>query len=260
MIQTISLTDKNMVKSRFYRSIATYNRSAVVQKNIAQELIREVASIEAPRFDKVLEIGCGTGFLTDALLKRFQPQQYILNDLVGLMQNEIAQIASKHDFSRWSFIEGDAEKIPLPGHLDLVVSSSTIQWFQHPAAFFNTISQSLQRNGILALSTFGEENFREIKTLSKVGLHYPSLLELNMWLTPFFKDIQIKEDIVPLHFVSPREILLHIKQTGVNGIERKNWNKTDLFRFESNYRETFSMPGNTLSLTYHPIIIIAKKR
>lgn len=260
MIQTITPTNRNIVKRRFYRSIVTYNQSAIVQKNIAQELVQKVFSRNGLRYDKVMEIGCGTGFLTDALLKQIHPQQYILNDLVGLMENEISQITSSHNYTRWSFIEGDAEKIPLPNHLDLVISSSVIQWFQNIPTFFRNISKSLQHNGNLAISMFGEKNFREIKAISNIGLPYPSLLDLKMWLTPFFKYIQIEEDIIPLHFASTKEILLHIKKTGVNGIEHKHWHKTDLLHFENKYREIFSMPDNTLSLTYHPIFIIAKKR
>jgi len=256
----IALTNKNMVKQRFYRSIVTYNQSAIVQKNIAQELVRMVSSIEGLKLDNILEIGCGTGFLTDAILKQYQPRQYILNDLVGLMQDEITKITSKHNFSRWSFIEGDAEKIPFPGHLDLVISSSTIQWFQDLVSFFKAISLSLKNNGTLALSTFGEKNFQEIKAISNIGLHYPSILELKTWLAPYFSDIQVKEDIIPLQFVSPREILLHVKQTGVNGIEYKKWGKSDLLHFENTYKETFSIPGNMLGLTYHPVFVIARKR
>lgn len=259
---TIQMTEvnKDIVRNRFFRSIETYNHEAVIQKSIARELINKVSLPVDSECCKVLEIGCGTGFLTDELLKKLHPQQYILNDLVGEMREEIQKVTQRHYFSRWLFVEGDAEQIQFPEKFDLVISSSVIQWFRYPARFLASISKSMNGNGLLAVSTFGKENFREIKTLLNFGLNYPSIPELTSWLSLFFYDIHIEEKIIVKQFTSSKEVLKHIKHTGVNGIESKPWNKTDLLYFENNYRAAYSGPNNTLSLTYHPILITARKK
>jgi malonyl-CoA O-methyltransferase len=252
--------DKEKVKKRFGRSIFSYNEEALVQKSIARELMLKITDIEKATYPRVLEIGCGTGFLTRELLQCYRPQYYVINDLVDTMQGEVEQIARIHEFTRWSFIPGDAEKLIFPGTFDLVVSASTIQWFQDTAVFFHSISRSMSRGSILAFSTFGTDNFKEIRTLHSAYLNYPLPEELISWLSPTFHVLHCSEKIVSRCFETPRDVLRHIRHTGVNAVENRSWNKRTLLNLEMNYRNFYSNPDGTVNLTYHPIIIIAQKK
>ena len=59
------MTDKELVRKRFCGAAEHYDAEALVQKNMAERLallVRELVPVERVR--RVLEIGCGTGFLT----------------------------------------------------------------------------------------------------------------------------------------------------------------------------------------------------
>lgn len=252
--------DKDIISKRFEKSISSYNSNALAQKNIAKELMQKIINNRTTLHRHVLEIGCGTGFLTNELLRNFRPEKYIINDLSALMRNEIKKVALAHKFENWQFLAGDAEKLDIPSQFDLVLSASVFQWFRDMAGFAASISQSIRKDGILAFSTFGTENFREIKNLKGTGLCYPVIEELTSWLLPSFQVIDCSEKLVRLHFESPYDVLKHIKRTGVNAIENRHWNKRDLIDFETKYYQNYSTPDGMVSLTYHPIIIIARKK
>ena len=106
--------------------------SAVVQKEIAQELIKKIVKHGKSDYKKVLEIGCGTGFLTDELVGKIKSEKFFINDIVEQMQYEIEKMFNKYNLWNWIFAGGDAEKSHSQSELDMVATSSTIQWFQNP--------------------------------------------------------------------------------------------------------------------------------
>jgi malonyl-CoA O-methyltransferase len=62
----------------------------------------------------------------------------------------------------------------------------------------------------------------------------------------------MEEDIISLEFNSPKEVLKHIKNTGVNALSQTIWTKSDLINFEKNYPQTNQ---EKFSLTYNPVYI-----
>lgn len=252
--------DKDKVINRFSRHIASYNAEASVQRDIAGELMQKVMNSEKNVYQNVLEIGCGTGFLTRELLQYFHPSAYVLNDIVEAMYFEIEDITRRHNFKDWSFISGDAEKLQFSGKFNLVVSSSTIQWFQYPKLFLEKVSGMLEDGDIFAFSTFGPDNFHEINALFGASLHYPTMETLKLWLSDSFELIHHSEKKVSLCFDTPMEVIKHIKLTGVNAVFNRQWNRHDLLNLQTNYGSQTSTSDHKVSLTYHPIFIIAKKK
>ena len=53
--------NKELIQSRFSKNLASYNEQAKIQKRMAEKLI---SFAEKKEYHSVLEIGCGTGFLT----------------------------------------------------------------------------------------------------------------------------------------------------------------------------------------------------
>ena len=70
------------VEQSFRRSLQTYDQHAFVQLEIAQALAKILTDtkLTGRNLESVFEFGCGTGFLTKALLKQFNDKQYDLND------------------------------------------------------------------------------------------------------------------------------------------------------------------------------------
>ena len=162
-----------------------------------------------------------------------------------------------------SFLPGDAETVPFPAESTLITSCSALQWFESPENFFKRCNALLNSQGYFAFSTFGKENMKEIRELTGNGLPYRSREELVTALSSHFDILHSEEELISLSFDNPIKVLYHLKQTGVTGISgtssQQLRTRRDLQLFSERYTQEFTQ-GTSVSLTYHPIYIIAKKK
>ena len=104
------MIDKQLVIQRFTKSLKTYNKEAVIQKNIINRLVRDIKDLNLDnKVSKVLEIGCGTGLLTNNLIELFNPNYLLLNDICEGVKNYYNKILFEKFNINVDFIIGDAE-------------------------------------------------------------------------------------------------------------------------------------------------------
>lgn len=251
--------EKAQVALRFAQAGKSYPAHAVIQKQIAQHLMRLISTyLPDVDFNRVFEIGCGSGNLTYLLLENLQVQQLYLNDLY----NEVQQHFQHRDQIKW--LIGDAEHIDFPENLDLIASSSALQWMSDLSGILKTCRQSLSAQGYFCFSTFGQQNLKEIKALTGQGLHYFTVDDIRVKLEASgFEILHVSEQIETLYFDHPRDVLQHLKATGVTATASKfRWNKQSLAKFYQDYRQFLSSNQQHLvkyELSYHPIYIIARR-
>ncbi len=253
------ITDKELVKQRFGKSHETYRENAVVQNHLAERMAKLFVSVAGEHLHTVLEVGSGVGAFTQCLLEHCQIDQFYVND-ISEMALQQAEFLLQKQTQHYSLLPGDAETIQLPDGLDAVVSSSCFQWFHDVSAFIHKTSLLLNEDGILAFSTFGRENFSEIKHTLGVGLTYPSLDDYQSVLQADYDILLSEQWTEQLLFPTPIEVLKHIKNTGVNGILAQTLRKERLQSFHNEYVDHYSSASGQVHLTYHPIIIIARKK
>lgn len=246
--------NKDQVQKGFVKSIETYRKHAIVQEAIAARLINELLRLRISRFSKVLEIGCGPAVLTEKFFQQFDADLYYANDIVEEYSDVLTSIHSDI-----KFLGGDIESMDLPDSLDLIISSSTFQWFNNLDDFLSKIHKALKPNGLLVFSTFGPDNYREIREVNGKGLNYLSFGKHEKLLAEKFEIIWSDKETITRFFSNPLGVLAHMKQTGVNGIPGKAWTKSDLRKFEEDYDDLF---GTELGvpLTYQPLYFIAKPK
>ena len=237
------MINKQLITRRFSRAVESYNREAVAQKQIAYRM-SDMLNHYLPRpCGRILEIGSGTGFLTRRLMETLHPEKLVLNDICQEMSSCFTDLLGS---GQATFLAGDAESLPFPKGQDLIVSCSALQWFVSPELFFERCNTLLKQKGYFAFTTFGRDNLKEVASVTGSGLHYRSLEELD-------------EERICLTFGTPLEVLYHLKHTGVAAVRQQAWTKRDLQDFCDKYARLFS-DGRSVTLTYHPIYIIAKKR
>ena len=248
--------NKTLITERFTKAIGTYTQEATAQKLIANHMMglmkRHLHQFWPKR---VVEFGCGTGNYSHLLHQHYYPQEMLLNDICGEVRhacNELLQKGVK-------FEQGDAERLHFPEECDLITSCSTLQWFEDPNGFFERCSRYLSPNGYLAFSTFGLNNMEEIRQTTGQGLPYRTLEELAKGLQPYYDIIHTEEQRLVYHFDHPLSVLRHLKQTGVTGISSQQWTRGKLNTFCDDYKDRYNTTQG-VSLTYHPIYIIAKKK
>lgn len=249
--------DKRLIAERFARARATYSREARVQQLVAERMagrIRSVLPNFAPR--RVAEFGCGTGLYSRLLYDTWRPDLLHLNDLCPEMALCLEDLTAH---PRVIFAPGDAETCPLPDGLHLLTSCSTLQWFESPARFFLRASSLLTPGGVLAFSTFGGDNLREIRALTGMGLTYPPSADLSQWLEEAgFRVLLLDEEEAVLHFPTPLDVLRHLRMTGVTGTTGHTWSRGRLADFSHDYMHLFGS-AQGVTLTYHPLYVIAEQ-
>lgn len=250
--------DKELLQKRFRSACKTYNNHAVVQKEMAFELVNIAQKYIQPEQNRMLELGCGTGLLTKEIVRHFSSNEYIANDLVLEVERNIRTIIYRSNVGEFDFIQGDAEKLCLNQKHDVIWSGATLQWIEDLDTFFFRMSQLLTDGGFFALSSFEVDNFNEVKTTTGKGIDYKTLQDVVMRASNHFKVLESNLWHQKIWFTHPKEVLKHIRYTGVNALCAAKWGKTDLERFIIDYQLFKQEKG--YPLTYHPFVLVLQKR
>ncbi len=123
------------VARRFSRAAATYDRSAVVQKQSARQLVSLLSTTLASpsseassRAQRVLEVGCGSGQLTELLVATLPNAEIEAIDVAPRMV-ELAR--RREELREVRFSIQDVREFKPTKPFDLIISNSTLQWI-HP--------------------------------------------------------------------------------------------------------------------------------
>lgn len=236
--------NKDLIQKRFAKNLDTYNDNAKIQKKMAERLL---SFLDRKDFNDILEIGCGTGFLTQLVNDSFNFNTYTANDIVESCEKYVKEINPKINF-----IPADIEKAVENSDkkYDLIISNAAFQWVENLESFIKLLVSKLNEGGILLFSTFGPENFREVNFVLGKTLPYYSANELQE-IVKDYKNI-VEQEMHVMAFKTPKDILKHIKSTGVNALEMVSWTKSDMQKFENGYNNFCS---GIPTLTYHPIYV-----
>ncbi len=251
--------DKELIRRRFAKYLAAYDALAVVQRQIAATLAGHFSATASERFERTLEVGCGTGFFTDELLKISEIGTLFLNDLVPEAPGAVAARRAKAGAPRrFDLLPGDAEQIALPNGLDLVASTSTVQWFNDLDAFFVRVAAALKPGGRFVFNTFGPENLYQVKALTGNGLTYFSEDELRTMLEKHFTVTDLRRETIRQAFDTPFDVLRHLQQTGVTATGEFRWTPGKLRAFEREYADRYSA-DNQVFLDWDVVYVMARK-
>jgi malonyl-CoA O-methyltransferase len=251
----MSAMNKDRIRQRFTKSIATYNRCAEVQKQMSEFLLTTLHKKAGTTFPHILEIGCGTGLLTKQAIEQFTFSTFTANDLVPDVKPIIQDIAKSI-----RFIPGDCETVTtFPKKQDLILSNATFQWITDLDQLLAKFHTLLNPGGIVAFSAFGPDHFLEIKQLLGPGLQYLNKSQINKTITPHFEIIHCSNKKVSLYFKDAFAVLKHLKTTGVNSLYQRAWSKSKLQNFAQQYDDNF-MCDQGVPLTFHPFYCILRRK
>ncbi len=202
---------KNFVKNSFDRAIF-YEEFTPIQQEMAQIISSNLGSEE---FESVLEIGSGSGYLTQSVNIKFK--DYTCLDI---SENMIKGLKEKlKDQKGYNFMVSDAEDCEfLERRFDVILSSSCIQWFLDPEKTLRNFISLLKENGQIHFSVFIEPTFKELK-LSNIFSGFGSTLNLKdeSFYMNVFKDLNLNYKYVctkKVYFQSVIEFLKFHKASG----------------------------------------------
>lgn len=164
-----------------------YDRHARVQRVVARRLAKRIAALALPDQPRVLEIGCGTGFLTEAMIGEGIEGDWLITDIAPAMVGRCRERIGESDGRRFGVLDGEYGDPGDGQPFDLVCSSLVMQWFDDPARALERMLGWLAPGGHCVFATLAARSFAEWR-----AVHEPENLACG---TPPFPAVDRLENI-----------------------------------------------------------------
>ncbi len=171
----------------------------------SKEMRRTVIDMaEIKKGDKVLEIGCGTGFTTEEIVRRIG-ENYVF--AVDITPEQMKKAVRK--FPKVNFVRGDAENLPFKDNtFDSSISAGSIEYWPNPLRGIMEMKRVTKSDGrVVILAPRKPENFLARKIAESFML-FPSTQQCISWFKKAgLKDIKFVE-IGPYFFWSKLVVVI----------------------------------------------------
>jgi malonyl-CoA O-methyltransferase len=268
---TLECTDvKQGIRRNFARRARSYDRHAQMQRLMARELVAAAGGSLA-RARRILEIGCGTGYLTGLLRQANGAARLVALDLDAGLVAAARQRLGPAAGVAWLVADGE---VPVRGEYDLIIANATFQWFTRPGEALAAYYRSLAPGGVLAFSTLGPQTFQEL-----AGALDQAARSLNLPATPAipaqgfggretwsdrldragFRQARLTRKMVTPTFPSVKEFLKALQATGATNPRPYPISPRLLRSLIAAYQTGYGQDG-VIPASYELIWAVAQKR
>jgi len=248
--------DKQKIKSNFNRFSKNYNSLANLQKQVAQRLF-EIARPEIQNSQNILDLGCGTGFITQNILseKEFAQKNIFQLDIAYNMLLQSNFAPNQHIFN----INADIENLPFkPGSFDLVLSSLALQWVNDLDRVLTNIKEiAHQSKSAVVFSIFLDGTLTELEKSARelnINLSINNFIALNSLkriIGANFNNYQIEVQDFTLEHENVLDLIHSIKHIGASYSNKKSGDillkKHDFLELNKFYLKNFNNCGRIAS-------------
>ena len=235
------------IRSAFNKASSQYDEYAFLQKEIATRLDAKLEVISS-HADVVLDLGAGTGLLSQSLLQRFPNSKIICLDF--------AQESLKNNPSACKLC-ADANHLPLADNsVNMIVSNLMMQWCPNLNQLFNECRRVLKNNGLILFSTFGPNTLKELKKSWAVVDNKPHVNTFadmhdigDQLLQSGFQSPVMEMETLTLTYQSVTDLLRDLKAIGAQTVSTRSKSLTGKDKFQSmikmyeSYRQDGKLPA-----------------
>ncbi|MCB2076566.1 MAG: methyltransferase domain-containing protein [Novosphingobium sp.] len=190
--------------SAAFSAAEEYSRHASVQRKVALDLADRIAALPLPRQPRILEIGCGTGFLTEAAIERGVRADWLVTDISPEMVERCREKLAHSAKCRFAVLDGEFGEPDGEKGFDLICSSLAFQWFDDVACAIDRIVGWLAPGGHLLFTTLVSGTFAEWQ-----AAHVLAGLEPG---TPRFSTVGQLSTVMPDMRQEPIVVMQHVEQ------------------------------------------------
>ncbi len=206
----------------FHQKASTYEDAARAQRLIGETLFERLSYIKlTPRY--VLDLGCGTGLLTNALQAQYPDALVIgLDRAHGMLCEAGSKVAGLV-----SLVEGDMHALPFPsGMFDLVFSNQVFHWSTDWKKLMREVNRVMHVGGCLMFSTLGPDTFLELKNQkNQTFSHANEFMDMHdlgdIMLNEHWVDPVVDMDKLTVHYESVLKLFRSLNRQGVRNMNPK---------------------------------------
>jgi malonyl-CoA O-methyltransferase len=153
--------DDASVRASFDRASGAYEKAAVLQARVGDELLERLDFFKLTP-EVVVDLGAGTGRITGELKRRYRRAQVIALDIAPGMLRESRKHMSF--FRRFERVCADVRRLPFgDATVDIAVSNLMLQWCDDLDSAFREVRRVLKPDGLFTFTTFGPDTLRELR-------------------------------------------------------------------------------------------------
>jgi len=187
-------TSHHSVSTGFTETASDYEDAVRFNIEGAQRL---VLSIPPGDYRDVLDVGCGTGFATQAVIDRFHPDRVTgIDPAAGMLEQFRAKIGAIEGVEI-TLHQADVEHMPVPeGAFDLVICSMAYHWFPHKWEAAKAMARALKPGGVVAIlmsGRGGEQAYRDvIGNIEPINYRWLGAFDGNLRSVPEMEDYLVQ--------------------------------------------------------------------
>lgn len=206
---------RDEIVRNFGGAAKTYDKVADIQRVVAKELVRRIHLLRPP--STLLDIGCGTGLVTEMLARRWPCAEITALDASPEMLSRL-----KEKLPNAVRLEADAATYSTEKKFDLVVSSMLLHWLSEPQRVIAHWRSLLATGGTLAVAFPLDGSLKEWKELCRA-----SGARDRTWRFPERQDLAAVEPFMNVNvhsiaYESMFEFLKHLRGTGARSPASRN--------------------------------------
>ena len=256
--------DKGKIKQSFGAAASSYDQLAGLQRQVGRDLLSLFPPVETDGW--VMDLGCGTGFLTRQLLKINQQQSLLAVDIALPMLTAARQKNSLD--SQIAYLCADAENLALTaGSMQQIYSNLALQWCENLPAVFRRCRCLLQSDGQLVFATFGPKTLQELKaawaqvdSYDHVNQFYTQADVVGFLAEAGFTDVRAESRMYQHQYRTVLELMHELKGIGAHNVslgrKRKPTTRSQLQQMMESYRQT--MLDDKVLASYEIILVRAR--
>jgi malonyl-CoA O-methyltransferase len=234
---------KQKIKSCFNKAFSSYDQYSEVQQCAGKKLIKSIEQYKKNNMNTIIDLGCGTGIITEQLARKMEYQQFFALDISDKLLLKAKEKLKNYNIK---IIETDLEDFYVPYILfDLVFSNMALQWSLNLSHTLLNINKNLNAHGMIAFSLPIENTFIELQPYSyNKNKFYAEKEILQLLSKTGFKKITYFSEKSILTFDSLRHALRYIKYIGANYVfnaEQTNQSSKYFYRSQNKYSLTYQI-------------------
>ncbi|MFI0397548.1 MAG: malonyl-ACP O-methyltransferase BioC [Thiolinea sp.] len=253
--------DPFKTRSGFDRAAQTYDDAALIQREIGDRLVERLDYVRLNP-QRVLDLGCGTGKISQALLNRYPQAEVIGVDLALSMVKTTQQSAG--DSSQLSGICADVQQLPFQDECaELLISNLMLQWCNDLLAVFQECVRVLRPQGLFTFTTFGPDTLYELRnSWGQIDgyTHASQFVDMHdvgdTLLAAGFRDPVMDREVITVTYPTVKGLLQDLKAIGANNATLgRNRGLTGKQRLQAFYQayEAYQLEDGLYPATYEVI-------